>query len=107
MVIDNLYIVGIAAFPNETDSPLIINPNAPLAVSVTGKFFETIGRRNAQIVERKGAAEHSQLSQGHLLNVTRQFARATQLINALCFPASERTDHPYQYIALSVKRQTL
>jgi len=39
MIIRDLYIKGIIAFPFEAQSPLFINTNAILAIPVSNKFF--------------------------------------------------------------------
>jgi hypothetical protein len=35
VVVDDLDFVGMAILPNETDSPLIVDPNAELTLPVT------------------------------------------------------------------------
>ena len=52
MVADNLYGVCVAFFPYETNAPLVVDTNAMLALSVAGQFFQMIGWRIAQVLQR-------------------------------------------------------
>jgi len=51
MVVCNLDIVSISITPSEANSPLLVNPNAVLALAITREFFEAVTRWNAKIVE--------------------------------------------------------
>jgi hypothetical protein len=39
MVIDDFDVVGVAIFPSETDSPLVIDPDTVLSGPVVPQFF--------------------------------------------------------------------
>ena len=59
MVADDFHIVGITVFPDETDSPLVIDPYAVLSRSAAPEFFGPVGRGDAWPVpanagERRG-----------------------------------------------------
>lgn len=69
MVIGNLNVERIAAMPLETDSPLVIDSYTVLPCAVTAEFFESIRRRDTQIVEIDGIVDHSQFAKSHLLNI--------------------------------------
>ena len=56
MVIDNFNIEGITAFESKTYSPLIVDADAPLALSVAFQRFQTIGRRRAQVINSVAAS---------------------------------------------------
>ena len=62
MIIYDLDIGGPRVRPLETESPLSVDPDAPLTGPVPAKGFETIARRRAQIVERPGGGEVSELA---------------------------------------------
>jgi hypothetical protein len=51
MVIQNFNFVGIAGVPAKTNSPLIVDPDAVLALPITVELLEAIARRNPQIIE--------------------------------------------------------
>ena len=51
MVIDNFHFQGVAAIPQKTDSPLIIDANIVLTPTVTSQDFEPIAWRDAQIAK--------------------------------------------------------
>jgi hypothetical protein len=42
VIIDNFYIVTMTVAPNETDSPLIVDPNRMLATSIASQSFQLI-----------------------------------------------------------------
>jgi hypothetical protein len=50
MVVDNLNVSGLTRFPAKTDSPLLIHPDAVLALPVAGKFFQPVPRRSTKIL---------------------------------------------------------
>jgi hypothetical protein len=49
MVIDNLDRISIAVFPNETDTPLIIDPDTVLSFSRSFQRLKPIGRWHTEI----------------------------------------------------------
>jgi hypothetical protein len=54
MIVDNLYPVGIFLSPLETDSPLVINPNAVLPRTISRELFQPVRGRNPKILKRYG-----------------------------------------------------
>jgi len=52
MIVNNLDLAGVAGLPAKTNTPLIVDPNTVLALSISAEFFKTIARRNTQVVER-------------------------------------------------------
>ncbi len=72
MVIGGLDFVGAAVFPTESYTPLIVDPDAPLACTITGKRFQPIARRDAQEVESGGTVQLLQFALCNTLNVLRQ-----------------------------------
>ena len=48
MIIKDFYVMGIAAFPNEADTPLIVNSNAMLPRSIAFQFFKPVRGRDTQ-----------------------------------------------------------
>jgi len=72
MIIDNLNLNCIAVCPFEADSPLLVDPDAPLPAARSTQLLEMIRRRNSQVIERNRAMKHAQLSERDLLNLARQ-----------------------------------
>src|SRR4051794_37377563 len=93
MIVHDLNVIGIAAPPAEADSPLVVDTNAPLSRSFSVKFFEAIGRRNSQILKTGGAIQHTQFTQRHLLDITRQAPRALAIEYPFRLLALEAPDH--------------
>ena len=52
MIVNNLDLVGVAGLPAKTNTPLIVDPNTVLALSISAELLKTITRRNAQVVQR-------------------------------------------------------
>jgi hypothetical protein len=71
VVIDHLYIVGIAIAPHKADAPAVIDPNALLSRSIPCQLFQAIGWGNLQIIEGVRIVEHAQFPQGDLLDIRR------------------------------------
>jgi hypothetical protein len=63
MVVRDFHVPGVALFPAEADSPLAVDPDAMLALAITGKFFQSVARQSAQILKGLGRVEHHQLPQ--------------------------------------------
>jgi hypothetical protein len=53
VVIRYLDIKGVTVPPDETHAELIVDSNAVLAFPVTVQLFETVARRNSQVLDGK------------------------------------------------------
>ena len=51
MIVDDLDLKGIAAVPAKADAPLVIDPNAVLACSLSRKPLEAIAGRHSKELE--------------------------------------------------------
>jgi hypothetical protein len=49
VIVDDLDVEGIRAAPNEANSPLIIDPNAVLPLSLALQGLETIPGRDSEV----------------------------------------------------------
>jgi len=58
MIIDNLNFVGVALSPHETDTPLLVDPDAVLALSVTSKLLQMIPWNRLQVREARRVTNH-------------------------------------------------
>jgi hypothetical protein len=68
MIVDYLNVEGVIPRPHETDSPLLVDSDAVLALSVTPKQFQPISRNGLQVCEAGRAVNHLKFSHGGLLN---------------------------------------
>lgn len=74
MIVCDFHIVRDSISPDEANTPLVIYPNDVLSRPVATKFFQTVCRRNSEVIERRGFVEHAQLTQGYLLDVIWQLS---------------------------------
>jgi hypothetical protein len=65
VIVDNLNVPCLAVFPDEADSPLIVDPNAVLPGPGAPERFQTVAGRNPQIREPLGRMEIQQPSPRH------------------------------------------
>ena len=72
MVIANLHIMCVALPPDETDTPLFINPDAILTFSVSGQFFKPVSRWYFQIIKALGGIEQKEFPVGCALEIRRE-----------------------------------
>ncbi len=93
MIIYNFNIFDIASTPFKAYSPTIIDSTAVLTLSTPRQLFQSIRRRNTQIIQGLGIVQHAQLSQRRLLDFGRQLARTLAPINLLGLDILERFDH--------------
>jgi len=70
VVIDDLDIEYVAILELETDTPLVVHPDAPLPLAITPQGFQTIARWRAKKVQRGCGIELRQFAFGHRLNRT-------------------------------------
>jgi hypothetical protein len=68
VIIHDFYLVRVALAPNETNTPLIVDPNTMLACPVSAQAFQPIARRRSQIAEPRGEMQLVQLSPCDALN---------------------------------------
>jgi hypothetical protein len=71
MVIDYFNIVCAAVFKPETQTPLVIDPNAPLPCPNTRQLFQAVARRITQIVNAYCSIQQHELSQCQSLEANR------------------------------------
>ena len=95
MIIDDFNIIRISTLPNKTDAPLIVDTYAPLAFSIPGKPFQTVGGRNAEEINRFGGMDLSQFSQSNLLDIMGEPSGKAPRKNSFSFLASECFNHDF------------
>jgi len=68
MVIDNLNVIRIPVLPDETDTPLIIDPDAVLSKPVPLKSFKYIPWGDSQVFKGSGPVQVQKPSPCLILN---------------------------------------
>lgn len=105
MIIRNLDPLGISIDPDKTHSPLIINPDAILAFTLSFQGLETVGRRYPQIIQGSGVADHAQLAPGDFLNIPRQTPRDLAVPYPFGFLIPKSSDHATSITLCVIPRQ--
>ena len=93
MVIHNFHLMCIPVAPDETDPPLVIDPDAVLANAVAFQEFQPIARRRKQITQRPRPVQVLQLSPGRVLNLRRQLTGTLATEDSFGFTAREGGYH--------------
>lgn len=93
MVVDDLHVEGVALLPPETDSPLVVHSDTPLALPITVQFFELITRRNSQVLESFGCVQEFQFSLHPALKIAWKSSGAFTTENLLGPSVREAPDH--------------
>jgi hypothetical protein len=75
VVVDDFDVIGVAAMPPETNSPLIVDTDAVPAFAIALQGFEPIGGRYAQIEKLMRGIQHPQFAACDLLDFSRQPTR--------------------------------
>ena len=105
------YVVGVVILPAEADAPLLIDADAELSFAVSFECFETVRRRDAEVVEVTRLVQHRKLVQSPLLNLGRQFSRVQRGPQPFRLFIAKAFDHipqptvfPFGVNSISVKR---
>jgi hypothetical protein len=62
MIVYNLHLVRITVFPFEAHSPSIIDADTVLTSAIAFQFFQSVGWRYSQVLQRYSPVEHPQLA---------------------------------------------
>jgi hypothetical protein len=68
MIIDYLDLIDVTLVPNKADSPALIDSDTIMAMAVSLESFQTVSRRNPQIIDGFGPVKHAQFAQGSSVN---------------------------------------
>ena len=69
MIIRDFDIVCITCFETKTDTPLHVDTDAPLPISLSFEDFEMVGRRHPKIILFDRLTDDSQFVEGSLVDV--------------------------------------
>jgi hypothetical protein len=59
VIIHNFNVEDIPIFEPEADTPLLIDPDAPVFPAVSRKSFQSIARWGSQEIDRRGAVQQN------------------------------------------------
>jgi hypothetical protein len=94
VVVDDLDVIRVPVLPAKADAPLIVDANAVLARAVAFELFESVARRNTQVLELLGGINEANLTEHEPEQVGREPPDALALKHALGVPIREALDHP-------------
>jgi hypothetical protein len=94
MIIDDLDLVGVSVFPPETNTPLLIDPDPILTISVAGEFLQPISRGDPQITKRNGGVENQKFPQCRSPQSTIKFCPPFTEEEPFCILVAKASDHP-------------
>ena len=69
MIVNDLNVCRTFSRPHETDSKLVIDPNAVLACTISYKCLQSVSWRDSEILKRGCSIEHRKLAHCNGLNV--------------------------------------
>ena len=93
MVIGDFHRAGVSFFPDETESPLVIDTDAVLACPVSFQGFKAVSRRNAQVLQAGGVVQHFELAHGGALDVRGQIGGLDAVKESFCPTVFEARYH--------------
>jgi hypothetical protein len=93
VVIANLNSGGVPINPEKTDSPLFVDADAPLVMSITGKPLQPISWRDTQVVKLPCVVQHSQFAASNRLNLVWQTTREFTPPDLIGFIVMKVCDH--------------
>lgn len=79
--------------PFETNPPLVVNTDTPLALSVSTEFFKSICRRHPKEFKRCRTVELSELAESRSLDIFWKFSGETTFKYLFRFFAPKRFNH--------------
>jgi len=92
MIIYDLNIVSIAIAPHKADTPLIVDANTVLPVSVAFERFQSITRKRRQVAQFRGYIQLSKFSLRHPLEPSKPLDMLP-CMELFCLLRPEGLDH--------------
>jgi hypothetical protein len=93
MVINNFDIISMTVLPVEAYSPLIVDPDAPLAFSLANQLFQPVSRRYAKKFQSCRAVDLCEFSKGHPMYVLRKSGCKRAMEDLFRILAAKSLDH--------------
>lgn len=104
MVIDDFDLVRMVVFPNEANSPLVVDTDRMLPVPVALQRFKPVAGRHAEIVESLGNVQQTQFAKRGVLNICRKPPASSAGPDRRGFSVSKADDHSGKDITYNVMR---
>jgi hypothetical protein len=101
VIVHDLNFVSISLAPNETKTPLVVNPDTVLSLSVPMQYFQAISGRRCQIAQFRRAVQLPKLAPRDALDSLKAAARLPT-VKSPGLRAAERLDHGFDCILLGV-----
>jgi hypothetical protein len=92
MIVDDLNVVGVPFAPDKAKTPLVVDPNAVLPLSVTVQSFQAISRRRHQVPQFRSAVQLPKFPPRDMLDGLKAPARLPT-VKSLGFRGAERLNH--------------
>jgi hypothetical protein len=71
VVVDDFDMRRSSLIPDETDTPLVVDPDRVLSLPISFQGFKSIARGNTEIAEYPSLVQKTKFSERHILNVGR------------------------------------
>ena len=92
MIVNDLHVIGISVKPNETQTPLIVYPDAVLPFPDATQCFQAISGWRRKIAQFRSTIQLAKLAARYELNRPKPSA-ALAVVKAFALRISERLDH--------------
>jgi hypothetical protein len=93
VVIDDLDFVRMAILPDKTHPPLVVDPDAVLALPICRESLKPVPRRNLEVIEFRGSVHLHELPQRNTLQVLGNRLTSFAPEELLGFFVPEALDH--------------
>jgi len=96
VVVEELYIMGLAIGPPEYDAPLIVHAYAVKTLQTAAEYLEPIAGRRAKVANRISSVDHVELSQrrwAHIAWERPHSASSRPVVEIRGCLVAERGDH--------------
>ncbi len=93
VVVDDFNVVRISLCPDEADAPLVIDSNTILARAISGEPLQAIAWGHPKVMQVLGSVQHSELSLGNALQVSREPARMPSTEDPLGLAVAKAANH--------------
>jgi hypothetical protein len=96
VVVEELYIMGLAIGPPEYDTPLIVHAYAVKTLQPPAEYLEPIAGRRAKVAKHVGSVDHVELSQrrwAHIAWERPHPASSRPVVEVRGYLVAERGDH--------------
>jgi hypothetical protein len=93
VIVNDLYLVGIAILPPKADAPLLVDANTVLAGAIAPELLQSIAGRHAEVVELLGRVHRHKLAQHRALEIRGISSDGLASEQTLSISIGEGVDH--------------